>query len=103
MTLRAVFPNPEQRLLPGMYVRAMLAEGVRGDAILLPQQACCAMPQGNASALVVDAEGTATLRPLQVGRSVGRNWLIESGLRRGEQSWSRRAAESAARQPAWLR
>ncbi|MBP6381401.1 MAG: efflux RND transporter periplasmic adaptor subunit [Pseudomonadales bacterium] len=85
VTLRAVFPNPRQRLLPGMYVRAMLAEGVRGDAILLPQEAVLRDPQGNASALVVDAEGTATLRPLQVRRSVGPNWLIESGLLPGEQ------------------
>ena len=84
VTLRAVFPNPEQRLLPGMYVRAMLAEGVRAEAILLPQQALIRDAQGNASALVVDENATATLRALQVGRSVDGNWLVESGLRRGE-------------------
>ncbi len=84
VTLRAVFPNPEQRLLPGMYVRAMLAEGVRAEAILLPQQALIRDAQGNASALVLDENATATLRPLQVGRSVDGNWLVESGLRRGE-------------------
>jgi len=84
VTLRAVFPNPEQRLLPGMYVRALLAEGVRSAAILLPQEAVIRDAQGNASALVVDENQTATLRPLQVGRSVGPNWLIESGLRPGE-------------------
>ena len=84
VTLRAVFPNPEHRLLPGMYVRAILAEGVRSDAILLPQEAVIRDPQGNASALVLDADGVATLRPLRVGRSVGPNWLIESGLRPGE-------------------
>jgi membrane fusion protein (multidrug efflux system) len=84
VTLRAVFPNPEQRLLPGMYVRALLAEGVRADAILLPQQALIRDAQGNAAALVVDENQTATLRPLQVGRSVGGNWLVESGLQPGE-------------------
>jgi len=84
VTLRAVFPNPEQRLLPGMYVRAMLAEGVRADAILLPQQALLRDAQGNASALVLDENDTATLRPLQVGRSVGGNWLVDSGLQPGD-------------------
>jgi membrane fusion protein (multidrug efflux system) len=84
VTLRAVFPNPEQRLLPGMYVRALLAEGVRSAAILLPQEAVIRDAQGNASSLVVDENQTATLRPLQLGRSVGPNWLIESGLRPGE-------------------
>ena len=84
VTLRAVFPNPEHRLLPGMYLRAILAEGMRSDAILLPQQAVIRDAQGNASALVVDANGTATPRPLQLGRSVGPNWLIESGLQPGE-------------------
>jgi membrane fusion protein, multidrug efflux system len=84
VTLRAVFPNPEQRLLPGMYVRAMLAEGVRSDAILLPQQALIRDAQGNASALVLDENQTATLRPLQVGRSVGGSWLVESGLQPGD-------------------
>lgn len=84
VTLRAVFPNPEQRLLPGMYVRAMLAEGVRSGAILLPQQALIRDAQGNAAALVLDGNDTAALRPLQVGRSVGGNWLVESGLQPGE-------------------
>ena len=84
VTLRAVFPNPEQRLLPGMYVRAMLAEGVRADAILLPQQALIRDAQGNAAALVVDENQTATLRPLRVGRSVAGNWLVESGLQPGD-------------------
>jgi membrane fusion protein, multidrug efflux system len=65
-------------------VRAMLAEGVRADAILLPQQALIRDAQGNAAALVVDENQTATLRPLRVGRSVAGNWLVESGLQPGD-------------------
>ncbi len=84
VTLRAVFPNPEQRLLPGMYVRAVLSEGERRDAIVLPQSVVQRDHTGAASVFVVGSDGTATVRAVTIGRSVDGNWLIESGLQSGE-------------------
>ncbi len=82
--LRAVFPNPEQRLLPGMYVRAVLSEGERHDAIVLPQSVVQRDHTGAASVFVVGSDGTATVRAVTIGRSIDGNWLIESGLQPGE-------------------
>lgn len=82
--LRAVFPNPEQRLLPGMYVRAVLAEGARRDAILVPQGALQRNPDGSATVMVVGADDTVAVRPVTAGRSIDGHWLIESGLHAGE-------------------
>ncbi|MCP5320894.1 MAG: efflux RND transporter periplasmic adaptor subunit [Pseudomonadales bacterium] len=82
--LRAVFPNPEQRLLPGMYVRAVLSEGERHDAIVLPQSVVQRDHTGAASVFVVGSDRTATVRAVTIGRSIDGNWLIESGLQPGE-------------------
>ena len=82
--LRAVFPNPEQRLLPGMYVRAVLSEGERHDAIVLPQSVVQRDHTGAASVFVVGSDGTTTVRAVTIGRSIDGNWLIESGLQPGE-------------------
>ena len=84
VTLRAVFPNPQRQLLPGMYVRAVLEEGVREDAILVPQQAVSRDPRGNALALVVAADGTVQQRLLRTDRALGDQWLVSEGLSAGD-------------------
>lgn len=84
VTLRAVFPNPDLQLLPGMYVRAVLEEGVRSDAILVPQQGVTRDSKGNATALVVNAEEKVELRQLTASRTVGDQWLIDEGLEAGD-------------------
>jgi len=84
VTLRAVFPNPKQQLLPGMYVRALLEEGVRENAILVPQQAVSRDPRGNAVALVVAADGTVQSRQLRADRAIGSQWLVSEGLAAGD-------------------
>ncbi|HUK82928.1 MAG TPA: efflux RND transporter periplasmic adaptor subunit [Verrucomicrobiae bacterium] len=85
MTLRMVFPNPNGVLLPGMFVRAAVKEGVNEQAILIPQQAVMRDPKGNPMALIVKADGTAEQRMLTLDRAVGDKWLVTSGLTNGEQ------------------
>ncbi|GFO55297.1 MexX family efflux pump subunit [Geomonas sp. Red276] len=84
VTLRTVFPNPKNQLLPGMYVRAQIEEGVVSNAILLPQQAVSRDQMGNAVALVVGADSKVAPRPLKVSRAVGDKWLVDDGLKPGE-------------------
>ena len=84
VTLRAVFPNPDGVLLPGMYVRAIVAEGVATGAILAPQQGVSRNEKGQPTAMVVDGQGKAELRVLQTARVVGDKWLVTSGLRDGD-------------------
>jgi membrane fusion protein (multidrug efflux system) len=84
VTLRAVFPNPEHLLLPGMYVRALVQEGVRADAILVPQRAVTRNPQGQAVALVLNEQNVVEQRILDVARSVGSDWLVTSGIQAGD-------------------
>lgn len=84
VTLRALFPNPERELLPGMYVRAEVGEGVRHDAILIPQRAVNHDSTGHATAMVVNAESKVELRRLKLGRSVDNQWLVLEGLTPGE-------------------
>ena len=84
VTLRARFPNPQGLLLPGMFVRATLAQSVDQDAILVPQQAILRDPTGASAALVVGAGNRVIRRPVRVGRAVGNRWLISGGLRLGE-------------------
>jgi membrane fusion protein (multidrug efflux system) len=81
LTLRAVFPNPDHLLLPGMYVRAVLEEGVNEEAILAPQQGVTRDPRGNATALVVSGEDTVEQRTLEIARAIGDKWLVSEGLR----------------------
>ncbi|QXI26248.1 efflux RND transporter periplasmic adaptor subunit [Pseudomonas vanderleydeniana] len=85
VTLRAVFPNPENILLPGMFVHAKLAEGVREQAILVPQQGVTRDLKGQAIAFVIGAGNKAELRELKVMRTLGNQWLVESGLNAGDQ------------------
>ena len=84
VTLRAVFPNPKALLLPGMFVRAELNEGVAPNAILAPQQAIARDEKGRATAYVVDAKNTAQARILTTTRAVGDKWLVTSGLNPGD-------------------
>jgi membrane fusion protein, multidrug efflux system len=84
IVLRTVFPNPEQLLLPGMFVRAQVAEGVAEQTILVPQQGVGRNPKGEAVALVVDANGTVEQRKLTVDRALGDQWLVSSGLSPGD-------------------
>ncbi len=83
--LRVVFPNPEGVLLPGMFVRTVVQEGVNEQAILVPQQGISRNPKGEAVALIVDAEGKAQQRMLTLERAIGDKWLVSSGLNPGDQ------------------
>lgn len=82
--LRVVFPNPEGVILPGMFVQAVIKEGVNEQAILIPQQGVSRDPKGNPYALIVDAESKAGYRPLTLDRAIGDKWLVSSGLAHGD-------------------
>lgn len=84
VSLRALFPNPEHILLPGMYVRAVITEGVDENALLVPQRALRRDPKGQASVLLVDGGGKAEVRLVDVGRTVGDSWQVLSGLNPGD-------------------
>jgi len=84
VTLRLVFPNPENILLPGMFVRAVVKEGMCGQAVLLSQQAVSRDTKGNAFALTVDSENKVQRRMLVVDRAIGNRWLVTSGLDSGD-------------------
>jgi len=81
--LRVVFTNPEGVLLPGMFVRAVMKEGVNEQAILIPQQGVSRDPKGNPVSLIVDAEGKAQQRMLTLDRAIGDKWLVSAGLAPG--------------------
>lgn len=82
--LRAVFPNPDRTLLPGMFVRATLAQGSSGEALLVPQGGVSRNARGEPTALVVDAQNQVAERVIQVDRAVGSDWLVTGGLAAGE-------------------
>jgi len=84
VTLRAVFPNPKALLLPGLFVRAELNEGVAPNVILAPQQAVSRDDKGQATAYVVDAHNAAQPRILTTSRAIGDKWLVTSGLNPGD-------------------
>jgi membrane fusion protein (multidrug efflux system) len=83
-TLRIVVPNPEHLLLPGMFVRAVVQEGIAAQAILAPQQGVSRNPKGEPIALVVDEAGTVQQRMLKLDRAIGDKWLVSSGLAEGD-------------------
>jgi len=80
VTLRAIFPNDGGLLLPGMFVRAALEEGVRENGLLVPQQAVTRDQRGEATALVVKQDGTVEQRVLTTDRAIGDKWLVTGGL-----------------------
>lgn len=84
VTLRAVFPNPKHILLPGMFIRADVDEGVVENAILAPQQGITRDAKGDATALVVTAENKVEQRDVVTGDASGTNWLILKGLQAGD-------------------
>lgn len=82
--VRAQFPNTGGLLLPGMYVRAELAEGTRANGMLVPQAGISRDEQGNPTAMVVGAQGKVEQRKLTAPRTVGTNWLVTAGLKPGD-------------------
>ncbi|MBS0512666.1 MAG: efflux RND transporter periplasmic adaptor subunit [Proteobacteria bacterium] len=84
ITLRAVFPNPKGVLLPGMYVRARLTQGVQEAAFLVPHAAVTRDPRGNALVMVVNGEGKVEARPVKAEQSLGDRWVVTEGLADGE-------------------
>lgn len=84
VTLRAVFPNPENLLMPGMFVRAEIVEGRRSGAILVPQKAVARNPQGEGYVIVVDAENKTEQRIVETERAVGDQWVLAGGLEPNE-------------------
>jgi membrane fusion protein (multidrug efflux system) len=84
VTLRAVFSNPRGELLPGMYVRARLTQGVQDDAILVPHAAVSRTPRGEGQAMVVNAENKVEPRIIKTGQSIGDKWVVTEGLAPGD-------------------
>jgi membrane fusion protein (multidrug efflux system) len=84
ITLRAVFPNPKQTLLPGMFVRAVVEEGDNPQAIMVPQRGVTRNPKGDAMVMVVGSGEKVEPRIIKVARTVGDNWLVSEGLKGGE-------------------
>ncbi|MCW2094470.1 efflux RND transporter periplasmic adaptor subunit [Lelliottia amnigena] len=84
ITLRAVFPNPKHMLLPGMFVRARIDEGVQPNAILVPQQGVTRTPRGDATVLVVNAKEQVETRSVVAPQAIGDRWLITNGLKEGD-------------------
>lgn len=82
--LRMIFPNPKSILLPGMYVRAVVQEGIAERAILVPQQGVTRDPKGNPMAMIVDESGKVQQRMLALDRTMGDQWLVSSGLAPGD-------------------
>ncbi|WP_203076498.1 efflux RND transporter periplasmic adaptor subunit [Falsiroseomonas ponticola] len=81
---RAIFPNPDGILLPGMFVRAQLEEGVSPGAVLVPQQAISRTPRGEATVTVATPAGELQPRRVQAERTVGNRWLVTAGLSAGD-------------------
>lgn len=84
VTVRAVFPNPDEILLPGMFVRAVVEEGVNEHALLVPQQGVSRDTKGNPYALIVNGESNVEQRPLELDRAIGDKWLVGKGLAAGD-------------------
>jgi len=84
ITLRAIFPNPDHTLLPGMFVRARLEEGVNPDALLVPQQGVTRTPRGDASAMVVGEGDKVEVRQITATQAIGDKWLGTEGLKTGD-------------------
>ncbi len=82
--MRAVFPNQDGVLLPGMFVRTVIQEGVRKQALLVPQQGVSRNSKGDPFALVVNAENKAEYRPLVLDRAIDDQWLVTKGLAPGD-------------------
>ncbi|EDC2207818.1 multidrug efflux RND transporter periplasmic adaptor subunit AcrA [Salmonella enterica] len=84
ITLRAIFPNPDHTLLPGMFVRARLQEGTKPTALLVPQQGVTRTPRGDATVLVVGADNKVETRQIVANQAIGDKWLVTDGLKAGD-------------------
>ncbi|EKL1761631.1 multidrug efflux RND transporter periplasmic adaptor subunit AcrA [Salmonella enterica] len=84
ITLRAIFPNPDHTLLPGMFVRARLQEGTKPTALLVPQQGVTRTPRGDATVLVVAADNKVETRQIVASQAIGDKWLVTDGLKAGD-------------------
>lgn len=84
ITLRAIFPNPDHTLLPGMFVRARLQEGTKPAALLVPQQGVTRTPRGDATVLVVGADNKVETRQIVASLAIGDKWLVTDGLKAGD-------------------
>lgn len=82
--MRAVFPNPNKELMPGMFVRAILEDGVMEKAILVPQQGLARTPQGDAQVMVVGKDDKVEVRKVKTAQAVGNKWLVTDGLQDGD-------------------
>ncbi|HIH4879599.1 efflux RND transporter periplasmic adaptor subunit [Citrobacter braakii] len=84
ITLRAVFPNPQHTLLPGMFVRTRIDEGIQPNAILVPQQGVTRTPRGDATVMVVNDKSQVEARTVVATQAIGDKWLISEGLQPGD-------------------
>ncbi len=84
VTVRAIFPNPDNVLLPGMFVRARLKQGVNDNAFLVPVPGVGHNPQGQATALVVGPDSKVVQRTIQAQSTIGDKWIVTGGLNDGE-------------------
>ncbi|TCV94428.1 efflux RND transporter periplasmic adaptor subunit [Biostraticola tofi] len=84
ITLRAIFPNPQHSLLPGMFVRARLEEGINDSAILVPQQGITRTPRGEATAMIVGQDNKVAVHILTAQQAIGDKWLVTAGLKEGD-------------------
>lgn len=102
ITLRALFPNPQHMLLPGMFVRARIDEGTQPDAILVPQQGVTRTPRGDATVLVVNEKNQVESRTVVAPQAIGDRWLITEGLKNGDRTLSAACKKFALASPSWL-
>ena len=84
ITLRAIDPNPDHTLLPGLFVRARLEEGTNPNALLVPQQAVTRTPTGQATVMVVGADNKVESRQVTTSQAIGDKWLVTDGVKAGE-------------------
>lgn len=84
VTMRGQFPNADNILLPGMYVRIMIEQGIEPEAVAIPQQAIQRDTGGQALVYVVNAQDTVEVRPIRAGRTIGNRWVIDDGLKNGD-------------------
>ncbi len=84
VVLRILFKNPDHVLLPGMFVRAIITEGTKSDAILVPQEGVTEDRKGNHYAMIVNRDNLVEMRPIKIDRAIGNRWLVASGLSPGD-------------------
>lgn len=84
ITIRALFPNPQHDLLPGMFVRAQIDEGVRSNAFLIPQEGVTRNPRGAATVMLLDAQNVVQERQVDTQQAIGDKWLVAAGIQEGD-------------------